>query len=842
MSPTLLRIAIRDLRGGLAGFRVFLVCLILGVAGIAAVGSISQAISSGLAAEGREILGGDVSVSLTYRAATPEERAWFEAQGDLSEIADLRSMISRDDTPAERALSQVKGVDDLWPLFGAADTGGAALADLLAERGGFYGLITEPVLADRLGLEPGDRVRLGTATFEYRGRLMSEPDAASQGFNLGPRTVVSLDGLRAAGLLETGTIFDMLYRLRIGDAPLEALRADFQTRFPESGARWRDHRNAAPGIERLVDRLGAFLILVGLAALAIGGVGIGAAVRGYLNRKTKTIAALRTLGATGSMVFSIYLLQVAVISLIGIALGLALGAGAVALAGPLLADQLPVPAVFGVYLQPLMIAAVFGAITAIVFTIWPLAWLRDVRPATLFREMTSTDALQPGRWMVAVLFGLLIFSTLVIIGLSEAPELAFWVLVALFAAFICLRSLGAVLAILARRWAHLGILRRRPGWRLALGAIGAPSGQTPGVVVALGLALGVIAAIGQIDANLQRLIRDQLPTGSPAFFFVDIQTNQLAGFEEILAENGADRTDTASMLRGVITQLNGITAREAPIDPAAAWVLRGDRGVSYAAAKPPEAVLTEGEWWSEDYSGEPLVSFAEEEGRELGLSIGSTVTISILGRPITARVANFRKVEWRGMGINFLIILNPGALAGAPHTHIATVHTPPASEASIMREIGKTYPNITVIRVRDQVERVATALGDLGSATRWAALAVLITGLAVLIGAAAASADRQVHEAAILRTLGASRSRVLSSFALRALLLGSAAGLVALVWGSVTAWAVSTYVFDAEFELAPRAAIITVAAGALLNLLAATGFAAKALNQRPARVLRTAAG
>ncbi|MEM8791532.1 MAG: FtsX-like permease family protein [Pseudomonadota bacterium] len=842
MNSALLRIAIRDLRGGLAGFRVFLVCLILGVAGIAAVGSISQAISNGLAAEGREILGGDVSVSLTYRAATDEERAWFEAQGVVSEIADLRSMISRDDRPEERALSQVKGVDSLWPLYGSAEVSGGDLADLLAESGGFYGLITEPVLADRLGLEPGDRVRLGTATFEFRGRLMSEPDAASQGFNLGPRTVVSLDGLRAAGLLEAGTIFDMLYRLRTRDQPLAALRADFQTRFPESGARWRDHRNAAPGIERLVDRLSAFLILVGLAALAIGGVGIGAAVRGYLNRKTKTIAALRTLGATGNMVFGIYVLQIAVISLIGIALGLAVGGGAVALAEPLLADQLPVPAVFGVYLEPLIIAAIFGVITAMVFTLWPLAWLRDVRPATLFRDMASADVTHPSRGMIAVLLGLVVVSCLVVIGLSDAQELAFWVLLALLGAFVCLRTLGAAMALASRRWAHLNLLRRRPGWRLALGAIGAPGGQTPGVVVALGLALGVLAAIGQIDANLQRLIRDQLPTGSPAFFFVDIQTDQLEGFEDTLAENGAGRSETASMLRGVITRLNDIPAREAGVDPAGAWVLRGDRGVSYAATQPPGSVLTEGEWWPEDYSGEPLVSFAEEEGRELGLSIGSTLTVNILGRPITARVANFRKVEWRGMGINFIMILNPGALAGAPHTHIATVHAPPLSEAGIMRDIGKAFPNITVIRVRDQVERVAVALGDLGSATRWAALAVLITGLAVLIGAAAASADRQVHEAAILRTLGASRGRVLSSFALRALLLGGAAGLVALIWGSLAAWAVSTYVFDAEFELALGAGLLTVISGAILNLIAATGFAARALNQRPARVLRTAAG
>ncbi|MEM8842481.1 MAG: FtsX-like permease family protein, partial [Pseudomonadota bacterium] len=527
---------------------------------------------------------------------------------------------------------------------------------------------------------------------------------------------------------------------------------------------------------------------------------------------------------------------------IGIVLGLGLGAGVVAMAGPLLADRLPVPAVFGVYTAPLATAAVFGALTAMIFTLWPLAWLRTIRPATLFRDMTGADGTPPGRGLLLTLGVLLVVAAGVIVALSGAPALAGWVLATLLGAFLILRALGWVIARLARRGAHSAATRRRPGWRLALGAIGAPTGQTPGVVVALGLALGVIAAIGQIDGNLQRLIRDQLPTGSPAFFFVDIQNDQLAGFRAELDGKGAQSTQSAPMLRGVITELNGIPAREAPIDPAAAWVLRGDRGVSYADTPPPGAVLTEGSWWAPDYAGPPLVSFAEDEGRELGLDIGSSLTVNILGRPLTVEVANFRKVEWRGMGINFLMILNPGALAGAPHTHIATVHTPPATEAGIMRAIGSDFPNITVIRVRDQVERVATALGELGSATRWAALAVLITGLAVLIGAAAAGAERQVQEAAILRTLGASRSRVLGSFALRAVVLGAAAGLVALIWGSLAAWAVSHYVFDAAFALSPATALLTVSGGAMLNLAAATGFAARALNQRPAQVLRNTAG
>ncbi|MEL6477207.1 MAG: FtsX-like permease family protein [Pseudomonadota bacterium] len=838
----ILRLALRDLRGGLSGFRVFLICLTLGVAGIAAVGSISEAISRGLAAESRSILGGDVSVSFTYRFAEDDERAWLERLGEVSEIADLRSMIGLEGRPEERALSQVKGVDAAWPLYGEAGIDGPPLAEALSPVDGVYGLLTEPVLAERLGLTPGTLVRLGTGTFEFRGTLTSEPDVASQGFNLGPRSLVSLEGLRQAGLLGPGTLFDSLYRLRIDDGNLNQMRAGFKDAFPESGARWRDRRNAAPGIERFVQRMGAFLILVGLAALAIGGVGIGAAVRGYLTRKTATIAALRTLGASGNTVFAIYLIQVAVISLAGIALGLAFGAGAVALAAPILAESLPVPAAFGVYAWPLFVAGAFGAVTAVLFTLWPLAWLREVRPAQLFRQGVDDLQRRPAAAQLMLLGGMLVLGAVVVLALSGAWNLAAWVMAGLFGAFLLLRGLGWVLARVARASSHQGVARNRPGLRLALGAIGVPGGQTPGIVVALGLALGVLAAIGQIDANLQRLIRDQLPVASPAFFFVDIQNDQLAPFTASLDTLGADRAETAPMLRGVITKLNGIPAAEAPIDPSGAWVLRGDRGVSYAATPPPGTVITEGTWWAEDYTGPPLVSFAEEEGRELGLSIGSTLTVNILGRPVTAEVANFREVEWRGMGINFLMILSPGALAGAPHTHIATVHTASATEAPIMRNTARDFPNVTVIRVREQVERVADALGDLGSATRWAALAVLVTGLAVLLGAAAAAAERQVREAAILRTLGASRQAVLSSFALRAALLGLMAGLVALAWGSAAAWAVSAYVFDADFVLSPGTALAVVTAGVLLNLLAATGFALGALNRRPAEVLRLSAG
>ena len=835
------RVALRELRGGLAGFRVFLICLILGVAGIAAVGSVTSAIDRGLEAEGRTILGGDAGLSFSYRFANDGERAWMAGRGKVTEMVTMRSQLRFGD---DRVLAEVKGVDGDWPLYGDAAVDDTTLAEALEIRDGLPGLVTERVVAERLGLTVGDRVRLGGGEFFYRGALLAEPDRASGGFAMGPRVLTSVEGLRAAGMLQPGVLFRAEYRLRLPpDADLAATRKAFRDAFPEAGARWRDRDAAAPGISRFVAQLGAFLTIVGIASLAVGGVGIGAAVRGYLTRKVPVIAALRTLGATAGTVFAAYLFQVGLIAALGIVLGLVVGGGLVAAVGPMLAADLPIPADFTVYPGPLAEAALYGALAAALFTLWPLAWILRVRPAELFRNETALARPFPG-WPVIVAL-ILIAAALIgsIIGLSVNPVLAAWCLGSIAAAFLLLRTLGWLGALIARRLSHSRLAERRPVLRLALGAIGAPVAGTPGVVLALGLGLGVLAAIGQIDANMQNLLRNQLPEDAPAFFFVDIQNHDLERFREIVdADDGSEKLATAPMLRGVLTHLNGVPSGEAKIDPAAAWVLRGDRGVTYSTDIPEGAVITDGDWWAEDYSGPPLVSFAEEEGRELGLSVGSTITVNILGRPIQATVANLRKVEWRGMGINFLMVLSPGALAGAPHTHIATLHAKPESEGRIMRAVGRELPSVTPVLVREQIVRVSDSLGKLGAATRWGALAVLLTGLAVLVGTAAAGEERRRSEAAILKVIGASRAAILASFALRAALTGLIAALVALVWATASASAVIVWIFETEYIIPFWNTVLIILGGMGLSLAAGLVFAWGPLREKPARVLREAAG
>lgn len=839
--PLPLRLALRELRGGLAGFRILLACLALGVAAIAAVGSVRAAFEAGLEREAASLLGGDAQIQFTYRFADADERDWIDAAAlAVSETVDFRSMLTSGaiEPEPQRTLVQVKGVDAAYPLYGSVGlAGGGALDAAFAPVGGLPGIVVQPILMDRLGLVAGDVVRLGTQDFRLADALTREPDGASAPFAFGPRVIVRRADLADSGLLTEGSLFESAYRLRLPpEADLAALRAQALERFADSGVQWRDRRNGAPGISRFVDRMGAFLVLIGLAGLAVGGVGVAAAVRAHLEARTQTIAILKTLGAGGGTVFAIYLIQIGLLSLLGVAAGLALGAALPFAAAPFLADRLPVPAAFGLYPRPLAEAALYGLLTALIFTVWPLARARDIRAAALFRDLTAGQRALPRAPYVALVALLVAVLVGVATWLSGATYLALGTAGGVMAALAMLLVAARGVRWLARRLARADLARGRPALRLALGAVGGPSGETASVVLSLGLGLSVLAAVGQIDSSLRNLITGELPERAPAYFFLDIQNDQRSGFvARAEAEPGVSKIETAPMLRGVVTRIDGRPAREVVGQH---WVLSGDRGVTYAASPPEGAVLTEGEWWPEDYEGPPLMSFATEEGAELGLSLGDEITVNILGRDLTATIANFREVHFESMGINFLMIVDPAALAGAPHTHIATVYADEAAEAPLLRNLAGAYPNITAVRVREAIDRVAATLNGLAAATRWGAAATLLTGFVVLIGAAAAGERRRVYEAAVLKTMGATRGRILASFAMRSAMVGFAAGLVAILAGGLAGWAVLTFVMEAEFAFAPVSALGIVAGGALASLGAGLWFAYGPLNVRPAAVLR----
>ena len=831
------RLARRELRGGLAGFRIFLLCLALGVSAIAGVGMVRSAIEAGLRDQGVVLLGGDAQMNFTYRFASADEKAWMAGKADrVSEIVDFRSMAVAGQGDAEdHALTQVKAVDDLYPLEGAAVLDHGTLAEALAAKDGVPGAVMEAMLADRLGLKAGDMFKMGTQGFRLGAVLLRAPDSATAGFSLGPMTIVRTADLAGSGLISPGTLYETDYRLSLpAGTDLGTLKKQAEKLFRDKGMRWSDSRHASPGIERFVERLGSFLILVGLAGLAVGGVGVASAVRAYLQAKTQTIATLKVLGAESGLIFQVYLLQIAVLAGVGVALGLILGSAAPLLAAPIISALLPFPAQFAVYPEPLFEAAFYGVTTAMLFTLWPLAQAERQRAAALYR---GSDSRVWPRWMplltMLVLMGLLVGASMYFSGTFG---LALGAMGGVAGALMVLALAALGLRWLARRAARGRWLQGRPGWRLALAAIGGPRTEVVAVILSLGLGLSVLAAVGQIDSNLRTTITRDLPAKAPSFFFVDIQDDELPGYlARLKGDPAVTKIETAPMLRGVITKINGRTARDVVGDH---WVVMGDRGVTFSDQPPVGTTVTEGAWWPDGYTGPAQVSFAEDEAKEMHLPLGTRLTINILGRDIEATITSFRKVDFSNAGIGFVMAIDPAAVSGAPHTSISTVYAAADAEAKILRDIGRTFPNITAIAVKEAIGRAAEALSAIATATAWAAAATLLTGFVVLIGAVAAGERSRVYEAALLKVLGASRARILGSFALRAGLMGAAAGLVAICAGALAAWAVITFVMDGTYVFEPVSALAIVGGGVLATLLSGLAFALRPLAARPALVLR----
>ncbi|MDE0303510.1 MAG: ABC transporter permease [Albidovulum sp.] len=835
------RIARREMRGGIRGFALFIACLAIGVAAIAAVGTVRASIATGLSNQGAAILGGDAELEFTYRFASDEEVDWMSRVAvRVSEITDFRSMaVVERNGEAVRALTQVKSVDSNYPLYGEVRLDDdSELSEALSVKNGLPGAVMQMALADRLDIEPGDRFRLGLQEFRFAAVLEKFPDAATSGFALGPRMIVRSSALENSGLLQPGALFSSNYRLLLAeDADLEAISTEARSLFRDSGARWRDRRNGSPGASRIVERVGAFLILIGIAGLAVGGVGVAAAVRSYLAAKTNVIAILKSLGASNSTIFLAFMLQIGAMAVLAVGIGVTLGTIAPLAFAPLIESRLPLPAKFQLYPLPLAEAVLYGMLSAAIFSLWPLARTEEIRAAELFRDSVARTRHLPRGGYLATILALVAVLVGAAAIFSGVPRLALWSAAGITGSLAVLALASFAVRALAQRLSRARALRGQTSLRLAFGSVGGPGGDTAAVVVSLGLSLTVLATVGQIASNLNNIIVDDIPDVAPSFFFVDILSDQVPEFKEMVDDfPGVSRVDTAPMLRGVITRINGAPAREVAGEH---WVLRGDRGVTFSASIPENTVVTKGEWWTEDYSGQPLVSFAEEEALELGLDIGDRITVNILGREIEATITSFRIVDFSNAGIGFIMAMNPSAVEAAPHTYISTVYAEDEVESLLFKDITSSFPNITAISVKEGIELIKRVFTGLAAAIAYGSSATLLTGFVVLIGAAAAGERGRIYESAVLKTVGASRKIILASFACRSALSGASAGIVAIVAAGVAGWAIMRFVMESDYTFEPVSAALIVFGGAAISLAAGLAFALRPLAARPARILRS---
>ena len=831
------RFSLRELRGGLKGFRILVACLSLGVAAISGVGSLSQSIEAGLQRDAKKLLGGDVALRLLHREATEAQLGYLRANGRLSAVVEMRAMARGIKYIDKRSLVELKAIDNLYPLIGnIALKKGKNLADALARKGGVWGAAVEANLLPKLKIKLGDMVKVGEGQFLITAIVDKEPDRVANILSFGPRLMIRAEALAETKLVQPGSQIRYRYRIQVPDGQnasdwIERLKAA----FPKAGWRIRTTEQAAPGLQRFIDRMTLFLSFVGLTTLLVGGVGVTNAVDSYLESKTRVIATLKCLGAPSGLVFRIYFLQILALAGFGIVAGLIVGGLGPVAAISAMKGLLPVEPVADIYPLPLFLATIFGILVSLTFALWPLARAREVPAANLFRQSVQPANFRPHRKILTATFvGVVALSSLTIYA-SNDRWFAIWFVGGAILTLLLLRGGAGLLTWWTRRIDNI----RHTELRLALANIHRPGAATASVVSSLGLGLSVLVAIALIEGNLSRQVNERLPVSAPAFFFIDIQPDQVAAFDRtVTGFDGAGDYKRVASLRGRIVKIAGVPVEEVDVVPGSAWAIRGDRALTYAA-KPAEGTeIKAGKWWPENYQGPPQISLDANLARGFGVDLGDSLTLNILGREIEAKITSLRAIDWRSLRFDFAIIFAPGTLEAAPHSHIAALQAPRELEDPVEKAVTERFNNISVIRVREALQSAADILDGIGMAVRATASVTILGGALVLAGAIAAGRRRRVYDAVVFKTLGATRMRLLRAFLIEYGLLGLSTAVISGAIGTFTAWAVVVWLMDMQWKFIPQAVWLTLVVCLVVTL--AVGFAGtwRALGQKAAPLLK----
>ena len=624
-----------------------------------------------------------------------------------------------------------------------------------------------------------------------------------------------------------------------GQDPAEVEEALVE-RFPEAGFDIRTRDRASPGAERFVGRMGEFLTLVGLAALAIAGIGIGGGVTSYLEARRGSIATLKILGATSPDIARIYALQIGTAALAGALAGLAAGVLVTPLLARALGDLLPVRP--GLVFDPaaLLRAALFGMLVALVFAAPPLMRARHYPAMALMRSRVSplTGAWRGAIWPVAI--GLAGITLLALVG-SPQPGLSAMFLAGAAVLLLLLWALGKAIRAAAARWPRPA----NPIARAALANLHRPGAATGSLVTALGFGLAAFVLLAGVQTSLDANIMRSVPSRAPDYFVLDVPRDRLGEFEATVRQQvpGAE-IEAVPTLRGAVLAYgpkdDPTIVSELEELPEGAWALRGERGLTYADRLPEGNSLVAGEWWVPDYSGEPLVSVDVALAEAAGLEIGDYITVGVLGVERQARIANLRRIDWESMGFNYVLVFSPNALIDAPHNLAATVSLPfGASAGGLLRDLVRSFPSSSVIEVGPLLTQARDILEQVSLAILAAAGVAVLAGIAVLLGAIAAARAARLYDTVILRVLGASTRQLLALQLAEFGLLAAVLAVVALGLGGSLAWLVVVQLFEFEWMPDWPRVLAVLGAGVVLVLAFALAASLPLLRARPASALRS---
>jgi putative ABC transport system permease protein len=888
MTQFMLKMAWRETRAAWRHFLYFLVCIAVGVGALVAVSLFGANVEQAVTREARSLLGGDLEIRLSRTVSSGGQAALdsLPARGiaftHVSELVAMAAKPGRFPTAGQPTqIVELKAVEPQYPLYGSLRLEpDKPLADLLradpqrCPGQECFGAVVQESLLIRMKVAVGDRLKLGHSLFIITGVVRTEPDRTANAFSLGPRVLISQEGLRAAQLVQPGSRIRERYLVKIpGAMPPDPLMYELRGRLAPESARVSGYRDAQPQLKQFLDQLTRYLGLIGLTALFVGGLGVATSIHAFVREKLNTIAILKTVGADSATVIGTYVVQAVLLGLVGSLIGLAIGVAlqhvlpwvvAGLLASDLL-DQLGFATdLTGASLVPLGKGVALGLLSTLLFTLWPLLTIRDVKPAMIFRRdilpFGSSDSGGTVRsWVTRLMKDRVKGGLSVGIGLGLAL-LSIWQAGSWRVGLVFLSAFtAAVLLLGASAWWVLRVIRRwpRPGsliLRQAFGNILRPGSQAVGITIAIGIGVMVVVTVSLVERSLLRQVGDNRPTDAPTFFFIDIQPDQTAGFLDLMGKQpGGLNPRLTPLVRSRLSALNDkpikleATSEEEERKEQAAekderrknWYLSREYVLTFLEALPKDNEVVEGRWWKPgQVFTKPLVSIEEDAAKSLGLVVGNTVEFDVQGVPITAEVSSIRKVEWGNFSTNFYMIFSPGSLEAAPMTYVATVHVPPSEEVALQEAVVAAFPNVTAINVGDVLDGSARVLDRLSLAIRAVALFCVLSGALVMAAALAATRYRRLYESVILKAVGATRSVLARTFAVEYALLGAIGGLLGSVLSSILSWAVLATVFDLSWSLQPL--VLAVGCLATIGLTMLVGFLStyRILGQPPLSVLR----
>ena len=828
-----LRLAWRETRGASRQFSYLIACITLGVAALVAVGSFAASLERTVGRSARALMGGDVEIRSSQPLSARAESAVSELARGGVETLGLHELVAMSSVAGRSQVVELKTVRPGYPLYGELLTEPQGPLATLVGNGR---ALVHPSLLQKLGLSVGDAMRIGEGDFLISGVIRQEPDRAVGVFSLGPRVMIAPEDLARTHLVRPGSRVRhrLLFRLPPGTSA-EAFKEALAERLPDPSLRIITYAQAQPGVRRFWDQLTVYLGLTGLVALMVGGIGVATSVRTFVRGKLDTIAVLKSLGAGWRQILAAYLLQTVLLGFAGSLLGAALGTGLQRALVPALSPLLPFPLEASFSLRSVAAGLCMGTGLTLLFALWPLLDIRRVPPALILRR--DVEARLPGRrpWLAAVP---------IVAGLAA---LAFWQAGSLKIGTLFVGGLAGALVLLAataRLMIHAA--RRLPrarslAWRQAVSNLHRPDSHAGVVLVSLGLAVMLIVTVALLEQSLRADLVDRGPERSPAFFFIDIQPDQAEPFRKLVTDRTARPPDLTPVVRSRLATINGSPVALAPRHKREeTWYLSREYVLTWGARPPEHNTVVAGRWWTEEEARrEPLISVEEEIAKSLGITTGGTLGFDIQGVTVQARVVNLRRVDWQSFNTNFFVIFSQGALDAAPATYLATARARPEEEGAVQSAVIAAFPNITVIPVREVLERLSAVLDQIALAIRLLAGVSVATGVIVTAGALGISRYQRLYQSVLLNALGATRGFVARLFAVEYALLGMAAGLCGSLFAAALAWGVLHWALDVSVGAGSPLIVAAGMVGATLLALG-VGFLGtwRLLGRKPLGVLR----